>query len=67
MKEQICETLCDIMDKHPNITLFSIISVIVLIIAVIIEWAGMTNIITATLCVSIPLMVAIGLGFNSEV
>ena len=61
MKEQICEILCDIMDDYPKITLFSIISIIILILAVIIEWMGITNDITFALCLGIPLCVGCGL------
>ena len=39
MATVICKTLCGIISGHPRVILFSIISVIVLIIAVIIEWA----------------------------
>lgn len=61
MKKQICETLCDIMDDYPKTTLFSIVSIIVLILAVIIEWMGMTNGATFALCLGVPFCVACGL------
>lgn len=61
MKKQICGTLCDIMDDYPKTTLFSIISIIILILAVIIEWMGMTNDTTFALCLGIPLCVGCGL------
>ena len=61
MKKQICETLCDIMDDYPKTTLFSIVSIIILILAVIIEWMGMTNSITFALCLGTPLCVGCGL------
>lgn len=59
MKKQICETLCDIMGDYPRTTLFSIVSIIVLILAVIIEWMGMTNGITLVLCLGVLFFVAI--------
>ena len=59
MKQQICETLCDIMDDYPKTTLFSIVSIIILILAVIIEWMGMTNGITFALCLGTLFFVAI--------
>ena len=61
MKKQIYETLCDIMDDYPKTTLFSVVSIIVLILAVIIEWMGITNDITFALCLGIPLCVGCGL------
>ena len=61
MKKQICETLCDIMDDYPKITLFSVVSIVILILAVIIEWMGMTNGIIFALCLGIPLCVGCGL------
>ena len=64
MKKQICETLCDIMDDYPKTTLFSVVSIIMLILAVIIEWMEMTNDITFTLCLGIPLCVGCGLAIK---
>ena len=61
MKKQICETLCDIMDDYPKTTLSSIVSIIILILAVIIEWMGMTNGIIFALCLGTPLCVGCGL------
>ena len=61
MKKQICETLCDIMDDYPKITLFSVVSIVILVLAVMIEWMGMTNDITFALCLGIPLCVGCGL------
>ena len=61
MNKQICETLCDIMDDYPKITLFSVVSIVILVLAVIIEWMGMTNGITFALCLGTPLCVGCGL------
>ena len=61
MKKQICETLCDIMDDYPKTTLFSVVSITILILAVIIEWMGMTNGVTFALCLETPLCVGCGL------
>ena len=61
MKKQICETLCDIMDDYPKITLFSVVSITILVLAVIIEWMGMTNGTTFALCLGTPLCVGCGL------
>ena len=61
MKKQICETLCDIMDDYPKITLFSVVSITILVLAVIIEWIGMTNSTTFALCLGIPMWVGCGL------
>lgn len=59
MKKQICETLCNIMGDHPKTTLFSIVSIIVLIFAVIIKWMGMTNGIILALCLGILFFVSL--------
>lgn len=61
MKKQSCETLCDIMDDYPKTTLFSVVSITILVLTVIIEWMGMTNDTTFALCLGTPLCVGCGL------
>lgn len=61
MKNKLIEVFCEIIEDHPHVMLFSVISLIDMFFVIAIESIGLTTWATEFIAISIVLITAVGL------
>ena len=64
MKNKLIEVFCEIIEDHPRVTLFAVISLITMFVVTAIESVGLTTWVTNIAAISIIAISALGLAMS---
>ena len=64
MDKQLTQVICEIIEDHPHVALFSVISLAVMFFVITIDYLGLTTFVTDMLSVLIVVVAGISLGIS---